>query len=111
MANDEEARTAVRALMERFEIINSQRLGMAYVLANRDRDAYEKLLAEADQAIEMVIRPLIQNEAEHQKVYSALSDPNADWPAAILRMLNTTVRHEHRGQWKPTNGREGFEET
>ncbi len=93
MPNDNDARNAVRSLMERFDLINSQRLGMAYVLVKRDRDAYKKLLAAAEKAIETVIRPLIEAEDENRKVYAALSDPNANWPAAIMDMLNAPPRY------------------
>lgn len=111
MPDDNDARKAVHALMERFDRISSQYLAMAYVLVKKDRDAYERLLTEVEEAIEKVIRPRIETDAEHQEVYAALNDPEANWPAAIMRTLNTTVRYERRGQWKPTRDREGFEET
>jgi hypothetical protein len=110
MVDDNDARNAVRSLMERFELINSQRLGLAYVLAKKDRDAYETLLAETEDAIEKVIRPLMEADAEHQQVLATLSDSEANWPAAIMHMLSTSVRYEHRGQWRPTPP-EGFQET
>ena len=83
MVDDNDARNAVRSLMERFELINSQRLGLAYVLAKKDRDAYETLLAETEDAIEKVIRPLMEADAEHQQVLATLSDSEANWPAAL----------------------------
>jgi len=36
MVTDVDARKAVRQLMQRLDLINAQRLGMAYVLAERD---------------------------------------------------------------------------
>ena len=85
--SDNEARDAVRQLMKRFDLINGQRLGLAYVLAERDAGEYEKLRAAAEKAEATVIQPLLHSE--HDNVYAALDDPNADWPNAVMKILDT----------------------
>lgn len=87
MVNDSEARDAVRQLLKRFDAINSQRLGMAYVLAETDADEYVRLCAAAEKAEEAVIKPVASEQ--HSKVYAALDDPNADWPKAVFELLDT----------------------
>jgi hypothetical protein len=86
MANDTETRNVVRQLMKRFDLINAQRLGMAYVLAEKDLREYARLLEAAEKAIATVIQPVA--EAEHGPVYAALDDPNADWCKAVLAILD-----------------------
>lgn len=99
MAEDNDARNAVRSLMERFDLVNSRCAALAYARATKDRNAYAKSLAEAERTEETVIRPRMEADAERQQVYAALSDPEANWPAAIMHMLKTTVRYELRGHW------------
>jgi hypothetical protein len=83
MVNDTEARNAVRLLLRRFDLINAQRLSLAYVLAEQDSKEYARLLTKAEQAEKNVIRPKIG--PEQKMVYAALDDPNADWPKAVPR--------------------------
>ena len=42
MVSDAEARNAVLHLMKRFDLIQAQHLGLAYVLAKRDSEEYER---------------------------------------------------------------------
>jgi hypothetical protein len=88
MVSDTEAREAVRQLMKRFEFIAAQGLGMAYVLTGKDPNEYALLLEAAETAIPTVIQPLIDGDSQRGQVYAALDDPNADWPKAVLSMLN-----------------------
>jgi hypothetical protein len=88
MVNDTEARNAVRQLMQRFELIAAQVSGVAYVLAKRDPQDYARLLESAELATTVVIRPSMDARGENSQVYSALDDPNADWPKAVFAMLN-----------------------
>ena len=46
MVNDIEARDAVRQLLRRFDLINAQRLSLAYVLAEQDGKEYATLVDE-----------------------------------------------------------------
>jgi hypothetical protein len=87
MTSDVQARDAVLQLMKRFDSINAQRLSIAYVLAEKDAAEYAKLLTTAEKAEKKVIEPQIGSE--HANVYAALTDPNADWPKAIIEMLDT----------------------
>jgi hypothetical protein len=86
MVTDTEARDVVRQLMKRFDQINTQRLGMAYVLAEKDSSEYSRLLEAAEEAVERVIQPLA--DVQHGPVYAALDDPNADWSKAVLAILD-----------------------
>lgn len=86
MVSDTEARNVVRQLMKRFDLINAQRLGMAYVLAEKDSSEYARLLEAAEEAITTVIQPLA--DVQHGLVYAALDDPNADWCQAVLAILD-----------------------
>ena len=88
MVNDTEARKAVRQLMERFDVIQAQHLGMAYVLADRDPQEYARLLEAAEKATATVIQPVIDADVHRGEVYAALGDPNADWCKAVLSMLS-----------------------
>jgi hypothetical protein len=88
MVDDSEARRAVRLLMERFETIAEQRNALAYVLAKRDRNEYARLLEAAEKMIPAVIQPLIDRDVQRSQMYAALDDANADWPKAVLSMLN-----------------------
>jgi len=86
MVSDTEARNAVRQLMKRFDLINAQRLGMAYVLAEKDSSEYARLLEASEVAIATVIQPLA--DAQHGPVYAALDDPSADWCKAVAAILD-----------------------
>jgi hypothetical protein len=88
MVSDAEARNAVLHLMKRFDLIQAQHLGLAYVLAKRDSEEYARLLEAADEAITAVIQPLADADVERGQVYAALDDPNADWCKAVLSMLD-----------------------
>jgi len=88
MVNDAEARTAVRQLMERFDITCAQLLGMAYVLARKNPDEYARLLEAADKAIAAVIQPMINTDVQRMQVYAALDDPSMNWCKPLLDMLN-----------------------
>jgi len=88
MASDGEARNAVLHLMKRFDLIQAQHLGLAYVLAKRDSEEYARLLEAADQAITTVIQPLADSDVKRGQVYAALDDPDADWCKAVLSMLD-----------------------
>jgi hypothetical protein len=79
---------AVRQLMQRFDTINSQRLGLAYVLAEKDLAEYSRLLDAVEAVIPTVIQPIVHADALHGQVYAALDDENADWCSAVLAMLN-----------------------
>jgi hypothetical protein len=87
MVNDIEARNAVRELMKRFDSINEQHLSIAYVLAKRDSQDYARLLESAERAASLVMQPLMTAETQHNRVYAALDDPDADWPKAVFAML------------------------
>ncbi len=67
MASDGEARNAVLHLMKRFDLIQAQHLGLAYVLAKRDSEEYARLLEAADQAITTVIQPLADSDVKRAK--------------------------------------------
>ena len=84
---DAEARKAVRALIERFDLINEQHLGLAYVLARQDAQRYSRLLESAERATALVIRPLKERDDDSREVYTALDNPQADWTKAIFAML------------------------
>jgi hypothetical protein len=88
MVSDTEARNAVRQLMKRFDLIQGQHLGLAYVLAKRDAAEYARLLDAAEGVIPTVIQPVADADALHSQVYAALDNPNADWCQAVLSMLN-----------------------
>ena len=88
MVSDTEARNAVRQLMKRFDLIQAQHLGLAYVLAKRDAAEYARLLDAAEGVIPTVIQPAAEADALHSQVYAALDNPNADWCQAVLSMLN-----------------------
>jgi hypothetical protein len=88
MLNDTEARNAVRQLMKRFELINDQHLGLAFVLAKRDPQDYARLLKSAELATTIVIQPLDDADGDYHQVHTALDDPDADWPKAVIAMLN-----------------------
>ena len=89
MVNDKEARDAVRQLMKRFDLINAQRLSMAYVLAEQDAAEYAKLLVRAEEAERTVIQPLMASEPERGKLYASLDNSNADWPKAVMELLQS----------------------
>jgi len=63
MASDTDARNTVRQLMQRFDAINCQRLGLAYVLSKRNPVEYAQLLDAAEAAIPSVIRPIADADA------------------------------------------------
>lgn len=86
MTNDIDARDAVRRSLRRFDLINAQRLSLAYVLAEQDAKEYARLLTKAEQAEKNIIRPKFSSELT--RVYAALDDPNADWPKAVLERLD-----------------------
>ena len=88
MVSDAEARDAVRQLMKRFDLVATQSLGMAYVLAKRDSREYARLLEAAEVAMKTVIQPIINADADSSAVYAALDDPSADWSKAVAAMLN-----------------------
>jgi hypothetical protein len=88
MFSDIDARNAVRQLMQRVDVINAQRLGLAYVLAERDSAEYERLLDAAEAVISTVIQPIANADAFRGQVYAALDDENEDWCEAVLAMLN-----------------------
>lgn len=88
MVSDIEARNAVRQLMKRFDLIQAQHLGLAYVLAKRDAAEYARLLDAAEGVIPTVIQPAAEADVLHSQVYAALDDPNADWCQAVLSMLS-----------------------
>ena len=88
MVNDAEARKAVRQLMERFDVIGGQLIGLAYVLAKRDSHEYAQLLEAADKAIATVVQPVADNDVQRRQVYAALDDPNAEWCKAVMSMLS-----------------------
>ena len=88
MTNDTEARKAVRLLMDRFESMKAQSLGLAYVLVERDPGEYSQLLEAARKATAALIQPIIDADARRSQVYAALNDPNGDWSKALLTMLN-----------------------
>ena len=66
-------------LMKRFDLIQAQHLGLAYVLAERDSEEYARSLEAADKAITAVIQPLADSDVKRGQVYVALNDPDADW--------------------------------
>ena len=88
MVSDTEARNAVRQLMKRFDLIQTQHLGLAYVLAKKDATEYARLLDAAEGVIPTVIQPAAEADVLHSQVYAALDNPNADWCQAVLSMLN-----------------------
>ena len=88
MASDIQSRNAVRALVERFEQMSAQHLGLAYVLVKRDPAAYAQLLKEVSETMATVIQPAITADIACSQIYMALDDPNADWSAALMNMLN-----------------------
>ena len=88
MVNDTEARSAVRALIERFDFIAKQAGGVAYVLAKRDKDDYARVLESAERAVTCILEPLDSADGRHRDVHAALDDREADWPKAVFAMLN-----------------------
>ena len=88
MTTDIQARKAVRALVERFEQMSAQHLTLAYLLAKKDPAAYARLLEEASATMATVIQPVITADIARSQMYMALEDPNADWSAALVNMLN-----------------------
>ena len=88
MVSDAEARNAVRQLLKRFDLIQAQHLGLAYVLAKRASEEYARLLEAAEEAIATVIQPLADTDVHRGKVYTALDNPSADWCQEVLSMLN-----------------------
>ena len=88
MVSDAEARNAVLHLMKRFDLIQAQHLGLAYVLAKRDSEEYARLLEAADKAVTTVIQPLADSDVKRGQVYAALDDADADWCKAVLSMLD-----------------------
>jgi len=88
MVSDAQARSAVRQLRRKLDLICIQHAGLAYVLAERDRAEYARLLDAADKAIPTVIQPVLDADAEHARVYAVLDDPSADWAAAVISMLD-----------------------
>ena len=67
MVTDVDARKAVRQLMQRLDLINAQRLGMAYVLAERDPQEYARWLEAGEKAYATAIQPL--NDADARRVH------------------------------------------
>jgi hypothetical protein len=88
MADDAEARDAIRQLVKRFEFIAAQGGAMAYVLAKRDSQKYARLLEAAEVAMKIVIQPISDADGEFSAAYAALDDPRADWSKAVTAMLN-----------------------
>lgn len=88
MVGDTEAREAVRQLLRRFELIAAQGLAMAYVLAEKDKKEYARLLEAAETIMPTVIQPIIDSDLQRGQVYAALDDPKADWCKAVHAMLN-----------------------
>ena len=88
MADDAEARDAVRQLVKRFEFIAAQGGAMAFVLAKRDSQEYARLLDAAEVALKTVIQPISDADGDWSAVYEALDDPRADWSKAVVTMLN-----------------------
>ena len=88
MADDGEARDAVRQLMKRFELIAMQAGAIAYVLAKRDSQEFARLLEAAEVAMKTVIQPISDADGVSSAVYAALDDPCADWSKAVVAMLN-----------------------
>ena len=88
MVTDAEARKAVRALMERFDLVTDQFAGLAYVLARKDLQRYARLLGSAERATTLVIQPVREVDGGSKEIYAALDDPEADWCKAICTMLD-----------------------
>jgi hypothetical protein len=88
MVSDEDARIAVRRLVERLDVIADQHCAIAYVLARRDSKEYAQLLKAAEIAEETVIRPLADSEGGKRQVYGALDDRTVDWAKAVNAMLD-----------------------
>jgi hypothetical protein len=88
MINDTEARETVRQLMRQFEAVAVQALGMAYVLAKKDKEEYARLIEAAERVIPTVIQPLVDADSQRREVYAALDDPGADWCGALRGMLD-----------------------
>jgi hypothetical protein len=74
MVSDIDARNTVRQLMQRLDAIDSQSLGLAYVLAERDAAEYARLLNAAQAVIPTVIQPIANAHALRGLVYAALDD-------------------------------------
>jgi hypothetical protein len=71
MVSDTLARNAVRQLMKRFDLIQAQHLGLAYVLAKRDAAEYARLLDAVEEVIPTVIQPAAEADALRSQVYEA----------------------------------------
>jgi hypothetical protein len=98
MFSDEDARNAVRRLIQRLEAISDQSVAVAYVLARRDAKEYEQLLKAAEIAEETVIRPLAEAEGNRSQIYAALEDPTVDWAKGVNTMLDRGPICFHGGE-------------
>ncbi len=81
----DEARTRnlIARLVERFDLLNAQRLAMAAVIAEMHPELHE--MAEA------ILSDWKQKtQAEHADLYGALARPGADWVVAIEKMLSAS---------------------
>jgi hypothetical protein len=104
MVSDTDARNVVRQLMQRLDVINSQRLGLAYALAERDLAAYGRLLEEVEGVIATMIQPDL--DAEHRQLYAALDDPSTDWSKEVLSVLDSEPIYIGRDQaWQAVLGK------
>ncbi len=88
MVDDAEAREAVRQLMRRFDLIAGQGIAMAFVLAKRYPQKYARLREAAEVALQTMIQPIRDADAESNTVYAALDDPGANWSKAVVTMLD-----------------------
>jgi hypothetical protein len=61
---------------------------MAFVLAKRYPQKYARLPEAAEVALQTMIQPIRDADAESDTVYAALDDPGADWSKAVVMMLN-----------------------
>jgi len=92
-----EARKTVRALLETFEEAIARSMGLAYVVCRKYPGEYEKLLASAERAHEIVVKPVMAADPDWNRAYAALSDASVNWCEAV-NAIRTSQGQEWFGE-------------
>lgn len=92
MHSDAEARETVRELFKQLEGFSARSGALAFVVARRNPQEYERILESAKRAEEFIGRPMMAMDSEFKSVYAALDDPQSNWCEAVKAMLKPGPR-------------------
>jgi hypothetical protein len=92
MYDDAEARQTVRELVKTLEAISDRSGALAFVVARKNPNEYERLLESAGRAEEFILKPMMELDPDLKNVYAALDNPASNWCEAIKVMLKSTVQ-------------------